>query len=294
MLVTQERPLSPSDFTRSDVPVPVVAFGDWHGDTTFARMALLAADSLVVPGAPFVHVGDFNLVEHPAVLEDAEQVTADDDVLLISELVRATSFMGAIDTTLRKMNRVLYVVLGDHDSYYDVGRRSGFSGFFTGCPEDRTWAPRLYGHQPPKSRDDQGFIVSKHYTNIRVIPRTHAWSWGGRVFASLGGAASLHYELHPCEMPTIAQAQTLSGVDADVLFTHEAPTHVIHALGLNEGDARLVCSSAAVDEAIRLTSPELVVCGHLHTPFTAATGKWTTQVLGHNDGYNLRFNRTVI
>jgi len=127
-------------------------------------------------------------------------------------------------------------------------------------------------------RDEFGFGVLGRHGRVRVSPRGHRFTVGGRRFGSLGGAVSVDRARReparswwPQEVPATADVQALGDAPLDVLITHEAPTGVplvgqlrVHSTLAAEAD--LVRD--LLTQAVTATRPSLLFAGHWHVRLT--------------------------
>ena len=294
-------------------PPTAVALGDWHGDTDFAIAALTRADTLVPKEVPFLHVGDFGFFPQPPargshhlsmsqLFQPGLSLSEHHRLITRIDPARLTDFLPSVDRHLRTLDRVLYVILGNHEDYWSMSSYFGFGGFIEDGhrhPDTSsrllTWgtdASDLATGDTPVHRDEDGFLCSPLLTNIRVVPRTHVWSWNGVTLGSLGGACSIDrwvrmpgWEWWPEEEPTLDQANTLADARLDVLVTHDGPLPAVASLYAGRSPGLPVPvqqwadhSSRAVEHARDLTSPDLLVHGHHHRRYDYNLG--TTLVTG--------------
>lgn len=315
-----------------------MVFADWHGDTRFALEALHQADLVAPDVTEYVHLGDFGVwyerIFRPGAEEVAGQTTGDivEDQKLWAESGLIRGYMATLDEYLRAHDKILIVVLGNHENYWELDETFGFSGFFRAnqpdiVASDTSWTDpaavaslRLLGDPDENGAvsnltggvshfDEDGFVMSPYYTNIRVVPRTHTWRRGDTVYASLGGACSIDRfyrnagrEWWPEEEPTSEQAATLSGVNADVLFTHEAPAEAVDILyppGKNsQWDERALKwanrSPKVISEAVVASNAKRVICGHHHTRREFDIDGVKIDILASNIEGSLSQNRLMI
>lgn len=129
--------------------------------------------------------------------------------------------------------------------------------------------------------DDDGFICSSLFSNIRIIPRAHTWVWDGINYASLSGATSIDvatrirgHSWWEQEVPRVEDVDALielaGNKDVDVLVTHDAPLEVSrdlygHGKKLDKNiQAWAEISGTHVQRVCDMLEPTLVVCGHHH------------------------------
>ena len=137
-----------------------------------------------------------------------------------------------------------------------------------------------------KYYDDQGFLISKLFPRIKVIPRGHVWTWDKATLASFGGALSINKKKvermigwFEEETPTYEQANRFISIlpeKIDVLFTHDIPKEASDKL-YSERDQRSLARSWGHDvanENVEVTEviqkvvdychPDRIVAGHHH------------------------------
>lgn len=274
---------------------PVVAFGDWHGNAYWAKKKLSLAN-LHYPDARFVHVGDFGFWEDvivtDAYMQEAEEAQERGEKLSPSKPEHFTGYVWEVETLLAELDKTLYVVLGNHENYWDLDDVYGYRGFFS--DEERRYVspltnilsqgPYCTGQDAAKTGtqlDDEGFLTSELFPHIKIVPRAHVWQWDGVTYGSLGGATSIDVEYRrrgwawwEQEAPTEEELDYLvaaaDGVDVDVLFTHDGPLEATrnlygHGHELPEHIAEYAhVSGALVQRAAEALHPKLLVCGHHH------------------------------
>ena len=269
---------------------PVVAFGDWHGNEYWAVKKL--HDSFVrFPDARLVHVGDFGFWDTD-IFTDQYMVEAEEANGKLSPC-KPEHFQGyvwEVEKTLAKHDKILYVVLGNHEDYWEIDQTYGYWGFMS--DEFRYYNSPLFvkeskgpyctGQEPSEDLvlDEDGFIMSEFFPYIRIAPRAHAWQWDGVSYASLGGATSIdvHYRRRGYswweqEIPTMEEVEYLTKIvdgDVDVLFTHDGPVQATAALYGHRHrlpvdiQAYAEQSGEMVQMAVDKLNPKLNVCGHHH------------------------------
>lgn len=290
-----------------------VVFGDWHHDADFAIQALLRADTLVHSHVPFIHVGDFGLFAHPRYAFNGNNPDINNIMerhLTLGERHKAITdvspfgFLAEVDIYLRRLGRLLYVVPGNHENYWELSNELGFYGMI-GAKDQAGTSPRPMltwgtdardidaGHV---DRDHDGFIVSPLFTNIRLIPRTHIWTWSGVTYGSLGGACSIDkdfrtmgYDWWPEEVPTAEQVATLENEKVDVFISHDGPITAVNKLYESNRaplpaslQKWLDTSSTAVEQARAYTSPSLLIHGHHHVRYSVQVENTTVHGLSAN------------
>lgn len=126
--------------------------------------------------------------------------------------------------------------------------------------------------------NDEGFLTSDTWNNIRVIPRGHRWSRDNTTFVSLGGANSINrYSLTP-NIDWWAEEQislgdvyrTVAEGHADIMLTHDCPVSTPFAVDNdNAWPAEAVMysreSQMMVEQAVSAVKPKILFHGHHHT-----------------------------
>ena len=111
----------------------------------------------------------------------------------------------------------------------------------------------------------------------RHAPRGLRWTWRGVRFGALGGAFSIDWRDRvpgrswwPDEVTTAADVERLGGAALDVLLTHDAPAGVpLGGVRLPDADqVRTDEVRALLAEAVKATSPRLVLHGHWHRRYS--------------------------
>lgn len=274
---------------------PVVAFGDWHGNSYWAKKKLTDAVERF-PSARFVHVGDFGFWEDVIVtdtyMQEAAAAAESGERISPSKPEHFTGYVWEVEQHLATLNKTLYVVLGNHENYWDLDAVYEYRGFFS--DEHRRYispltdlhsqGPYCTGQPttaPGMRLDDEGFLTSRIFPHIKIVPRAHVWEWDGVTYGSLGGATSIDVEYRrrgwswwEQEAPTEEELGYLlsvaGGKNIDVLFTHDGPLEATNSL-YGHGHAlpeRIVwyahASGELVQRAVEALHPKLVVCGHHH------------------------------
>ena len=160
--------------------------------------------------------------------------------------------------------------------------------------------------------DDNGFLYTPRYPNIRVCERTAVWSWDGITLAALAGANSIDFQHRtkgkswwPEESPTMAHVDQLdahvNGRPIDVLATHDAPSDAVRALNLYPPETQADWSTAAityasesadvVEAARRRLRPRIQACGHHHVRKTCVLDDTTIELLADDSNRSIRGNR---
>lgn len=268
----------------------VVAFGDWHGSEYWAVKKLY--DSFArYPDSKLVQVGDFGFwdidIFTSQYMSDAE---AAGGKLSPSKPEHFQGYVWEVEKTLAKNNQVLYVVLGNHENYWEIDQTFGYQGFMS--DELRQYEAPLFiagshgpyctGQEPSEGlvTDEDGFIMSEFFPHIRIAPRAHAWQWDGVSYASLGGATSIDVMYRrrgqswwEQEIPTLGEVSYLMDIvdgDVDVLFTHDGPVEATSSLYGHghklPADIQVYAeqSGMMVQLAVNNLNPKLNVCGHHH------------------------------
>lgn len=161
-------------------------------------------------------------------------------------------FLRAIDNELARFDADLAFVPGNHENYD-------------------------YLDSVPIDFDGTGRISDR----IVYLPRGVRWSWDGREWLGLGGAASIDRmqreqvgpgrEWWPQELITEADVQTATaGGHADVLITHDAPTSVHIDLPPfswipPEDEAAAFEQRSLLERVVEAVTPKVLVHGHHHT-----------------------------
>ena len=184
----------------------------------------------------------------------------------------------------------IYVIPGNHESWphLRIGSDLGFTEL-----------------------DDDGFLYTPLYPNIRVSTRAHTWQWHDRLFAALTGANSIDFQHRkegrswwPEESPTTAHVDDLAEqVDTrhvDVLITHDGPHEAIQAANLyppgrDNGWSDMALeyaneSAKVVGQARNRLMPTLHVCGHHHIRRSVPIDGTTVEFLADDTG-SLLYNR---
>lgn len=277
-----------------------VAFGDWHANQRYAIQALDIADKKVDKGVPFIHVGDFGFYSTALFKYDLDDNTIDEfyagiegasiaeqqEAYANGPVLNKSNHVVAVNDHLRKLGRILYVVAGNHEDYWELDESLLFGGFYR---EDGGIA--VLGNLPPEGYvnentgttahyDEEGFIVSEMFSNIRLVPRTHEWVWNDRRFVSVGGANSIDKFVRldikagwwEEEQITDEQVESVLSCDSpDYLICHDAPYSVARTMygRGNSGfgvyaEAYSEESQKQLDRVVDKLSPSVLVCGHHH------------------------------
>lgn len=276
----------------------LVVFGDWHGQSQWALYALGRALE-ENPGAKMVHLGDFGFWDTGIY---SDEVDEDGESLLDENgLPYTKGYVHDINELLEKHDSYLYVVLGNHENYWEIDQTYGYYGLYKCVPgegdtEDNRNNLYVTGDRESNREfmgevlyDDEGFIISRLFPRVKIIPRGHYWSWGDKNLASLGGATSIDRDFRVKgsswweeEFPTKEQADRLisyiEGREVDYLLTHEIPRQQCQALyspGREKGfdvDMRTYLYSLSgndvISHLVNSIKPSVMFSGHHHTRAT--------------------------
>lgn len=318
-----------------------IAFGDWHGNDLAALHAIEVAHYEFPNIKKYIHVGDFGFwdtrIFTNSFLRKVDESFANNESFPTIEDEDMRGYVAAVNRTLKKHDIILYVCLGNHENYWELDETFGYWGAYVEQPveydsvtaDNYTRPPtvkqktykgdsgRLYCTGMDKTLlqknaklDEDGFIMSDLFSNIRIIPRAHIWKWGDIQYASLGGANSIDVAYRTrgiswWEQESILPEETDSlielcqGKDIDVLITHDGPIDVVNKLyghgskidrKTTEWGGR---SGQQVQKAIRKISPKVNVCGHHHVRKTDYTENTRVEILDR-DGSSIRGNRLII
>lgn len=268
----------------------VIAFGDWHGNTKFATEAL--HNTLKThPDARLVHCGDFGFWETNILSVDYKVENEYSDVFIVpSKPEHFTGYVHEINTVLEHYGQTLYVVLGNHENYDVLPQVYGYDGATVETEEytiptpigDIPYKKENYCtglHTPdPLNMDEEGFITSDIFPNIKIVPRAHTWCWDGVHYASLGGATSIDIHMrYPGMSWWIQELITDKEVSAfhnlvhntkvDIMFTHDAPQSALSYNNDYLGEELkewVEKTPSALQKAVDMCHPKHVVCGHHH------------------------------
>lgn len=160
-------------------------------------------------------------------------------------------FVRAVDAELKRCDADLAFVPGNHEDYD-------------------------YLDSVPIDVDGTGRISER----VVYLPRGVRWSWDGRTWMGLGGAASIDRmfreqtgssrEWWPQELITEVDVQTATADGhVDVLITHDAPTSVHIDLPLcswipPEDEAAAISQRSLLEQVVEAVTPKLLVHGHHH------------------------------
>lgn len=188
----------------------------------------------------------------------------------------------------------LHVVPGNHEQWPSlrIGSELGFDG-----------------------HDDDGFLRTPRYPNIRISPRAHVWQWGEHLLAAVTGANSIDFEHRKEgvswwreESPTSEHVDELVGLvdrrQVDVLITHDGPFEAIEAANMYPPARNTGWSAAAlayagesaevVGQARNRTLPTLQVCGHHHVRRSISIDSTVVEFLADDSAGSIRGNRLDI
>lgn len=295
---------------------PVVAFGDWHGNEFWAAKKLYSSLHQH-PDARLVHVGDFGFwdtnIFTDTYMKDAEALGGR---LTPSKPEHFQGYVWEIERILAKHEKNLYVILGNHENYWEIDQTFGYNGFMS--DETRRYdapyfhasseGPYCTGQTPPEDlvTDEDGFIVSEFFPHIRIAPRAHVWQWDGVSYATLGGATSIDVEYRlrgkswwEQEIPTMEEVQYLIDIvdgKVDVLFTHDGPVEATsklygHGHKLSSHIQEFAEQSGSmVQRAVDELHPVLNVCGHHHVRESFVLGNGTHVEILDRENVGVRGN----
>lgn len=214
--------------TFSDSETLVGVAGDWHGND---RWAISALEVFAAAGvSTILHLGDFGV--WPG--ESGER------------------YLGALRRALEKYDQTIYVTLGNHEDYTQVGAL-------------------------PVGEDGLQWI--RH--NIALFPRPFRFELGLHSVLSLGGAPSVDREFRkpyrswwPEEMITEEMVQeAIAGGHADIMLAHDAPNGGTRAVeqilssGGGWSKASLAYASVGrnmIDRVVYEIKPDMYLHGHYH------------------------------
>lgn len=300
----------------------IVAFGDWHGNEARALRALEDARSRYTNMTRAIHVGDFgfwstNIFTDEFMAVDGFTSPTPDDT---------QGYVHEVDRLCEELGITLYVCLGNHENYWELEDTFGYYGAYCKLPqpfvtqaviagqgpysyllpEEYMNDERLYctGYaitEPETVLDEDGFITSQLFPNVRLIPRAHVWEWDGVRYASLGGAHSIDVSNRErgytwWEQETVDPSETgqlikiCEGKGVDVLITHDGPVNVTknlygHGIPLPPDVASWARKSGEqVQIALNSLNPRLHVCGHHHVRETFLERNTVVEILDRETG----------
>lgn len=322
----------------------VVAFGDWHGNTLAAQHAISVAHEVYPDVKKFIHVGDFGFwdthIFTESCLEKFKKAARNGSHKSVQvEKQDLQGYVSEVNNLLEELDITLYVCLGNHENYWSLDNTFGYYGIFTQLPSKYDsvkptydWETRKASLEPFKYSsitghmyytgveswsidedaefDEEGFITSKYFPRIKIIPRAHIWNWDGIQYASLGGANSIDVAMRTRGISwweqesilpeeTDALIQLCNDKDIDVLITHDGPIEVVRKLyghgkklpeSIEEWGNR---SGKEVQRAIDEIRPKVNICGHHHIRKTDIVGDTTVEILDR-DGGHISANRIDI
>lgn len=271
-------------------------FGDWHGNSAYADTQLRRAHERFPDATRAIHCGDFGFwdthIFKDQYTADIENGTLTDD-LFPQGRRHLRGHVFEINETARELGITIYVVLGNHENYWEIDLTYGYNGFMVESEPYEVHTPNetitsaavcfnsAMDTPAGITLDEDGFICSPLFSNIRITPRTHTWVWDGVRYASLSGATSIDvtsrvrgHSWWEQEMPRAEDVDALiepvGDKDVDVLVTHDAPLEVSrglygHGKKLDKYiQAWAEISGTHVQRACDMFEPTLVVCGHHH------------------------------
>jgi hypothetical protein len=177
-------------------PRHVLIAGDWHGNLDWALHVLDEADKL------------FTRASEPRRI-----------VIQLGDFgfrpAPANPDLQALNAALRERGMELWFIDGNHDYHPDLRAATVLEHSFDNYP---VGSARLLGHH-----------------RIRYLPRGTRWSWAGRTWLAVGGAASVDrlartegVDWWPEEEITAEQeAAVIAAGPADVLLSHDCPDSLV-------------------------------------------------------------------
>lgn len=247
-------PHSGGDAPDRDPANTMVVFGDWHGNTSWARYALGTVRTKHL--ANYYHVGDFglwHLAPAPGIPARAWQ--------------NGRAYMQAVNDSLASNHATLNVVLGNHENYDALES-----------------LPTL---------KDQGVRAHPDYPNIRFLPRAHMMvdPDTGAHIATLGGAGSIDKAFRTPRVDWWEQENiTFSDLEAfrekvavhreshgiqqfDLFLSHDAPKGIPL---LDQRSGRGLPAQVTPDLLAELNLQRMLLREALDTaaPHTAVHGHW--------------------
>lgn len=296
---------------------PIVAFGDWHGNTVCALQVLEhALDNY--PGAHLVHVGDFGFWD--------TQIRTNNGL---------RGFVAKINNLLSRYNATLHVVLGNHENYWAIPDVYGFKGLYNtddlgdrekypvgdvGINQSITSTLYVSGDDIDDERKylyltEQGYLQSYVFPNILIVPRGFVCDVGGRTIAYLGGGGSVDAQLRVrgrdwWEEEAVSSEQVdrfLAAVDhhhkdVDVMVVHDLPRCVVEDITQGWGELNLhrdverytTDIENNIERAVRHVNPSLLIGGHMHTRYSGVMDNGTAVEVLNCDGKPMKENFFVI
>ena len=173
-----------------------------------------------------------------------------------------SAFLDRVNEALAKQGKTLYALGGNHENW-----------------DHWNWMVANL------AKSNKGFAVLR--SNIRLAPRVHSWSWGGKRMQIVGGAVSVDREPRqkemrqgrpaswwPAEQITDAEVDSIPWSKVDYLFTHDCASSTPFKHNLVP-DPESQIHRQRIDEVLRRTNPELHFHGHMHDGY-----KWQNMVKG--------------
>ena len=269
---------------------PVIAFGDWHCNVDYALDSIDAALEMY-PDAYLVHCGDFGFWETNIFsLQYYDKVKRAGDFVEPEDPEDFIGYVSALHRLLEERDSVLYVVLGNHENYWEIADLYGYTAFDLECEPFTVETPlgefensmRLYctgRDEITGDLDKDGFILSPFFPRIRIAPRAHTWNWDGVQYATLGGATSIDINFRhrgsswwEQELPNAGEVEAFKNLtkdlSVDIMFTHDAPISALRDMYKVDPSSEMYEwaneSAKAVEECVNAAQPKLLVCGHHH------------------------------
>ena len=275
----------------------VIAIGDWHGNTTSVLRILKHVQDNYPAGTRLVHCGDFGFWDTDIFTDELkDKINNSPHENVDIGPADLQGYLSTVNSTLEDMDMTIYVVLGNHEDYWELDQTFNYQGIMINGKSERHKTPlgdfdndyRLYMTGDERDNDmildEHGFIMSEYYPRIRIAPRAHVWEWDNVTYGALGGANSVDiifrkrgYSWWEQEQPLEHHANRLielANGKLDVLFTHDAPLQVSKSLyghgnhlpsEIREWAEK---SGHVVEKAMMGTSPALLFCGHHHLRLT--------------------------
>lgn len=300
----------------------VFAFGDWHGNKP-AALSYLRAILDKHPDARLIHVGDFGFWETDILTNEYKKKLnnyyENDKQGEFPELNHTEDLRGyvyKVNQLLEEYNQDLYVCLGNHENYWEIDFTYGYHGFCVHSPivydsvepgntfdmhikkgiypnEMRLYCTGMDITDDEATYDEDGFITSKLFPRVKIIPRAHVWTWDDVTYASLGGANSIDIAFRTrgktwWEQEAIHPEETEWLIDLckdkniDVFITHDAPeevSYILYGHGAKLPDDIRAWGNRSGKELQKATcamNPTLQVCGHHHMRKTFFMSNGTT------------------
>ena len=176
------------------------------------------------------------------------------DLGLWTHTNKGLEFLDKTNDKLALHGRKMYAVGGNHENW-----------------DHWNW----YVENMPK--DEHGFARIR--SHIYLAPRVHSWVWGGKKFFAVAGAASIDKDIrldderaggHKSwwwqEQITDEEVFSIPNVKRDYLFTHDCSNRTPWGFDLKV-DQQSYAHRQRIDEALRRTTPNVHVHGHMHTRY---------------------------